>query len=169
MLNILGHTAEGATSNLVQSADFIEKTTGGALQRPTWPLARLPQGARASYLAANLPPSCDRRRWCWAGLVLRPAARYFLPAVRSQSASLSHCTRHVLGGVKRDDASSSRYSAARPSPRPSCFQSTEMHPGLGTATMISRRRHRIGCRDRRLEDILLGTRSRLMDRVGAVA
>jgi hypothetical protein len=49
-------------------------------------------------------------------------------------------TRHVLGWVNCDDASSSRYSAARSSPSPSRFQSTEMRHSLGTATMINRRR-----------------------------
>src|SRR6266404_3776372 len=39
---------------------------------------------------------------------------YFSLAVRSWSASLSHCTRHVLAGVKCDDASSSQFSGARP-------------------------------------------------------
>src|ERR1700730_10943370 len=45
--------------------------------------------------------------------MLRPVECHFPLAARSQSASLSHCTRHVLGGVKCDDASSPHFSAAR--------------------------------------------------------
>lgn len=42
MLNILGHTAEGATSNLVQSADFIEKNYGrrSSVVRGRWRASR---------------------------------------------------------------------------------------------------------------------------------